>query len=401
MKFPCSLLYKRWKNIDCQIQFLESSIVTFDPNLFIFENCQKQDIIESFQGIKPNVIPYLSIWCYIDLVQILIELSDSKYYQRIRSLFEYPLKNCPEYLLIVLAQISPNGGQFLLEELFSLLIPMFLVSHPNSIPVIEKLWSINRQFVIKGIINTYRYDPNLLSLSRILDITQEIKDLCLSLLSTSDYDFIVPCGILAGKRDFLFFEKWLTDRIKQGGDDFVKYLLQYLDDNILAKSKEKDFTKEKSDRLLEKSQLSLEKLTMIYENLIPEKVIEEKKISALMHQRVKDNYAEMVKIFHSLITNSNNQEEIEKETNRNLEKVFQGDIQISEFIEIMKNYRNSKEKKQNEIYSCILHNLLDEMKYIHQFPDKELKIFCELFGAIIGQKVIQSIPEKIAIKYIF
>lgn len=45
-----------------------------------------------------------------------------------------------------------------------------------------------------------------LNLSRVLDITQYIKDSLIALTNWSDYSFSVSLGILAGKREFLHFD---------------------------------------------------------------------------------------------------------------------------------------------------------------------------------------------------
>jgi CCR4-NOT transcription complex subunit 1 len=45
----------------------------------------------------------------------------------------------------------------------------------------------------------------------------------------SDYDFSVSLGILAGKRDFLHFDQWISERIRTVGNIFVSALLNYID----------------------------------------------------------------------------------------------------------------------------------------------------------------------------
>ena len=48
-----------------------------------------------------------------------------------------------------------------------------------------------------------------MNLSRVLDITQEIKDSFMTIVNCADYKFAVNLGILAGKRDFLHFDVWI------------------------------------------------------------------------------------------------------------------------------------------------------------------------------------------------
>jgi len=67
-----------------------------------------------------------------------------------------------------------------------------------------------------------------MNLSRVLDITQEVKDSLIPIVSSNDYYFAVNLGILAGKRDFLHFDVWLASRIKDIGTPFIKALLKYI-----------------------------------------------------------------------------------------------------------------------------------------------------------------------------
>jgi hypothetical protein len=48
-----------------------------------------------------------------------------------------------------------------------------------------------------------------MNLSRVLDITQEVRDSLLAIVYCEDYNFAVNLGILAGKRDFLHYDNWI------------------------------------------------------------------------------------------------------------------------------------------------------------------------------------------------
>jgi CCR4-NOT transcription complex subunit 1 len=46
----------------------------------------------------------------------------------------------------------------------------------------------------------------------------------------------------------------------------------------------------------------------------------------------------------------------------------------------------------------MIHNLLDEYRFFHKYPEKELKITAQLFGSIIQHKLVDGIIERIALK---
>lgn len=158
-----------------------------------------------------------SVWNSVDLVERLLELSATRsHYTRVRNLFEQPMKDFPEYILLTIAKTTPtaeSGASFLMNDLYSILIPPFLMTHENSIYVLDNLWKINDELVIRSICEQYRKDPDNMNLSRVLDITQEIKDTLLPIVTCEDYKFAVHLGILAGKREFLNFDQWLAERI--------------------------------------------------------------------------------------------------------------------------------------------------------------------------------------------
>ena len=46
----------------------------------------------------------LDVWLSIEVVEMLIHLSDTAQYQQVRQIFEAPLKHMPEYLLLTISQ---------------------------------------------------------------------------------------------------------------------------------------------------------------------------------------------------------------------------------------------------------------------------------------------------------
>lgn len=393
--FPLMKLLGEWANLETQLSFLEFAVATPESDLLNFSiTPRKQARIETIQGIKTNVLPLLSTWCSIDLVEKLLDLSDSPHYMKVRGIFEFPLKNCSEYLLLSIAAAKPKGGQFLLEELYANLLPIFLANHVNSIVVLERLWEINQKLVTRAICNLYKFDPNMMNLSRVLDITQEIKDLLRMILMIEDHDFTIPLGVLAGRRDFLHFDQWMTDRINVIGEPFVEALVNYLDENVIKKCQESG--SETGEKRLEKSYLSQEKLAVIFENLMTQKNLPE----SLMKQiTLIHNHA--IVLFPNLVAPSNESEAVEEEANRWFQRVFSGEVSVETLIDCMRKYKQSGDAQKTEIYSCMIHNLLDEYRFFNKYPEKELKITGQLFGCIIQNHLIEGLLERISLKYVF
>ena len=77
-----------------------------------------------------------------------------------------------------------------------------------------------------------------MNLSRVLDITQDIKDSLIKIVYCNDFDFAVNLGILAGKREFLHYDVWLKERIKKVGTPFVQAFIKYINEQIIIPCKE-------------------------------------------------------------------------------------------------------------------------------------------------------------------
>ena len=85
----------------------------------------------------------VDVWLSLDLVEILVSLSETSQFSRVRKIFDTPIRLLPEYLLLNISKCQFNNGNILLDELISLLLPQFLTNHANSIPVLKKLWESN------------------------------------------------------------------------------------------------------------------------------------------------------------------------------------------------------------------------------------------------------------------
>jgi CCR4-NOT transcription complex subunit 1 len=63
---------------------------------------------------------------------------------------------------------------------------------------------------------------------------------------------------------------------------------------------------------------------------------------------------------------------------------------------------NSADQREQEISACMLHNLFDEYRFFHKYPEKELRTTSILFGQIIKQKFLvqNHLIDNLAIKYV-
>lgn len=240
--FPLqSLLSQQWNSSSLQLTFIRNCVAQYisKKDKFIQFNKleNKAPPIADLQEVKERGEPAetIEVWQSVDLVERLVILSESPgLFVRVRKTFEHPIKQLPEYLLLSLSLAKPSVGNVLIDELLSILLPLFLGDHVNSSVVLQQLFKSNHSLFIRGICELCKHDQRLMNLSRVLDITQEVRASLIPIVYCEDYNFAVNLGILAGKRDFLHYDVWIKSRLKDVGTPFINALIKYIQDHIIT-----------------------------------------------------------------------------------------------------------------------------------------------------------------------
>jgi len=93
-------------------------------------------------------------------------------------------------------------------------------------------------------------------------------------------------------------------------------------------------------------------------------------------------------------------EEIESLANSYFQKIYNSDISIPDVINMLRQFKSSTEKREQEIFRCMIYNLFDEYRFFHKYPDKELQVTGRLFGSLIQHQLVSSITLGIALRYV-
>lgn len=165
-----------------------------------------------------------------------------------------------------------------------------------------------------------------MNLSRVLDITQEVKESLIPIVHCEDYYFAVNLAILAGKSDFLHYDVWLQHRISDVGTPFIKALLKYIKEHIInpiielqkrgtpAEVSGEQFEIQKQ-QVLERSHLSKEKLCITIENLSNPIHHSNNMIKPETQQYIKEVMSKLSELFPQYFGTAQNSEEIDNAAN--------------------------------------------------------------------------------------
>jgi CCR4-NOT transcription complex subunit 1 len=134
--FPLHAIYgSLWKNTEGQLSFLKHAVLA-PPEVFTFAQSERQLVwclSTLFFRFRSEVIPFLIMksyllflqnyidalhghklqvghsnhaWVCLDLLDMLCQLAERGHASSVRSMLEYPLKHCPELLLLGMSHIN-------------------------------------------------------------------------------------------------------------------------------------------------------------------------------------------------------------------------------------------------------------------------------------------------------
>jgi len=203
--FPVEAIMRKWNNVRGQVSFLRHAVQA-PPELFSFASLPHRAVdigpaakvcdlsiclelsnhfylcinvsmsifvsalvvlvvVHTLQGAASN-------WVSLDLIELLLTLSTTEHYPEIRAIFDIPIKQNPDLLIVGIAQLKANWNAMALE-LCSVLMPMYITGYPTSNAILHRLWQLNPSIVIRALVYMHGTDPG--TLSRLLDIAQELK----------------------------------------------------------------------------------------------------------------------------------------------------------------------------------------------------------------------------------
>jgi len=384
--FPLSSLWEPWNNYLFQFEFIRFIILSQPNSLIKLLKQSKEKIItfDTFTNINGSAKLHdtaiiESSWNSAELIRCLITLmvnDDIKEY--VREFFGIGIQKVPEIILIGLAQINiPKREIAVVSELLNDVLMVFMQGHSNSTPVVQKVWQINSTFLISGLIKVYRKFPT--SLSKILDIAQEVKGLS-QILETKYYRFAIDLASLASRRDYLNLDKWLQDHIKSDGEPFLMACLEFLDEKIAQKlyPEEKNLYPQ-SVLLSYDTVLIFIKVINYYISMLNNEQIQvyKKKLVTYLQaypQSKNINTEEMSEYVNPLVPETEKQQaaylaELRIKTNEYLELFYKNQLSIDQMIKLFIHLKGSKNKYDLDLLNLMTANIVESNKSFIHYPE--------------------------------
>ncbi|KAL5134610.1 CCR4-NOT transcription complex subunit 1 [Glycine soja] len=214
-----------WKNTEGQLSFLKYAVSAL-PEMFTFARSGRQlAYVDAVNYHKHQNEHANNAWLCLDLLDVLCLLAEKGHTSIVRSILDYPLKHCPEVLLLGMAHI--NTAYNLLQREVSLIVFPMIVKSPAGSGIILQLWHVNPNLVLRGLMDSQNNDAD--SIIRIVDICQELKILS-SVVEIIPSYYSIRLAAFASRKEFLDLEKWLSRNLTTYKDVFFEECLGFLKD---------------------------------------------------------------------------------------------------------------------------------------------------------------------------
>ncbi|KAJ4956450.1 hypothetical protein NE237_013233 [Protea cynaroides] len=383
-----------WKNAEGQLSFLRYA-VSAPPEIFTFAHSARQlAFVDAIHGHKLPEGSAKQVWLCLDLLEVLCNLAERGHAGSVKKILEYPLKNCPEILLLGMAHVN-TAFNILQYEVSSTVLPMIIGNTMKS-GVFFHLWHVNPNLLVRGFIDIHFADPE--NMTRILEICQELK-IVSAVLDITPFSFSIKLAALASRKEHINLENWLNDNLCTHKDVFFEECLKFLREIPLDSAEDPANQFQHSGGVVNaylESNLTFFKVLQVHASQITSNQLAEemKKLHlASMHtnprlrnggaaESVSDGYAD----------------DIEAEANLSFHQMFSGQLTIDAMIQMLARFKESPDRREQSIFECMIANLFEEYEFFPKYPERQLKIAAVLFGSLIKHQLVTHLTLGIALR---
>jgi CCR4-NOT transcription complex subunit 1 len=455
---------KIWHHRASQIAFLKQVLLKPDEGIDFIASSGKKHVITLPQAVSdlaktPAQKAKCEPWRSLDLIETLLTLADSPYYSEVRSIFEIAMNCCPEALLLALSTLrqgNTSHSMLMQDTVTAMLVPHCMQELQTSSLILPLMWEAWPSALVGAMIESFR-SAGMKVVPRLLDIGNGVKQLTLILdMMPHDVAFEVAC--LAYRREFLNLEQWLSQRLGSCKAAFASACITFL------KEKGPDSCAQAPGlvealavfwRVLQPiaSQLSVHDQEELHQaiarnNLLaaaaapvaPAPVVVNPPVAkpaelttpmdrmtlgsddgpsggvaTVSPQSAKNTLPPQPTLINEggeipasalssgeIIppTQDTFPADIEEEANSYFQKIFTSQQSINDVIAMLQGFKNSANTREQQIFDCMIHNLLDEYRFFPEYPERELHITAVLFGSLIQHNLVTSVYLGIALSYV-
>ena len=398
---PAAGLMGVWENMTAQLAFLVLG-ANLPRNVVDFSMLCTSDC--KLEGEVPSPANYS--WMSVLLYKTLISIATRGMQREVLDTLVAAASNYPEYVTVGLAQVQdPSSG--IRSDILRRTLTLFTAlpgSRPSSIAVMKRLYEVNQDLLVILCRSALKRATNM----------QQVYESAARLRSLG------PVGRRVEEEGILeeLIGYWcvLSDR---GEVNLEEKLTFQLAKNPQQARILTAFAKQHAESLRSRSVdgglLSYDSCAAIlrvakqYPAVVPGEEIFA--LASYLNQRIHSQQQqqpqqtqrpiELAPVADSRGGEGESPAEVEVEANAYFQKIYTADITIPEIIQLLKKFKAAPQNsREQEIFRCMIHNLFDECRFFHKYPEKELQVTGRLFGSLIQHQLVSSITLGIALRYV-
>ncbi|VFQ85948.1 unnamed protein product [Cuscuta campestris] len=384
-----------WKNSEGQLSFLSHAVLA-PPEVFTFAHSERQLAYVDAVNDKFQLEHSNHAWLCLDLLEVLCLLAERGHASAVRSIIEYPLKHCPEVLLLGMSHIN-TAYNLLHHEITPTVFPRIL-KNPRGVDMIYYLWHINPSILVRGFIDAITIDPD--NINRVLEACQELKILS-PVMDMLPSNIGIRLAALSSHKGLIDLEKWLSTHLSTFKDKFYEECLKFLKESRIGSYDDSvnincfHSPNALSNIYLEASSVFI-KILLSHTGLISSHHLSdelEKLNMAYMNSNSR------IKTESSNPSNSGAYENgIEAEVNSYFQQMFHEKRSVDSIIQMLTRFKESSDKREKDVFEFMTANLFEEYKFFSKYPEKQLTIAAVLIGSLIKHQLVTHLTLGIALR---
>lgn len=440
---PLSAFTSTWRNSAGQLSLIEA-MVSVPPSVFrVPLNEEELADASTAPPLGQNSAPNPECWASMDILQRLLVLSEApSLYRRVRDLFVRCLLSCPEVLFCALVRLQlhmanssnqpggeslVNAGMQMKTELMRELIPLFFRPNThrrvqNGPAALRRLHAISPTTVMAACFEAWRsasMESARIRLAGVIHIINIAKllpspaDAVASLLSgNKDAEYSISIAFVMADNDYLELRPWLGEKLSSRNSvaTFAVSLVSYLQKTYEFAGTRQRGSSDAPLVSLENILVSFQLLQGLDTSILSRQVSG----STTLGDSIRSLVDSCVSLYPSLRSNmpasanlsgaagqsASSSEDVENIATQYFQNIYRSEQSIGDAVEMLRQFKTSGKSKENEVFRCMVHNLFNEYRFFHRYPERELRITGILFGALIQEQLVSSITLGIALRYV-
>ena len=432
--FPVAGLMGLWENRVAQFNLL-SFVARASTDILDFSSLKFLEYRLDSDIAIPKEPALLCVNFYVTL----IELSHSGYAYKVLELLKFALKEYPEYILVIFAQLEdPASG--VRAEVLSNLLPNFTGlpgSFPTSLKVMRALFDINRDILVTLCHISLR---SASTQQQILDLDVRFKslgDIGRRVLDEGQVTDMLGYWCVMSEKKGKRVEELLPTALERNPSysrsvmSFLQTHLPNIHTNMVTDNSSILITYDTAAILIKciiespSRIIHLEEIKNLTNILIQQQQEEIGGPATTLLTRLREEYLAGIPdnragtndpssefdvsgsgkgiglgLGGGLQNTGETGDPIADEANAYFQRVYSGEISLSDFITMLKKFKSSSDQREQDVFRSMIHNLFDEYRFFHKYPERELVVSGKLFGSLIQHQLVSSITLGIALRYV-